>query len=367
VATSAATRFPDPASSPFPAATAGALQQVIAGAVSDYALTPAAGAPGITAAVLTDHGSWAGAAGRGGDGALLTPDAMMAIDSITKTFVAAEVMRLAERGKVNLDVPLSSYVRHPLTANGATVRQVLSMRSGLTDPPYAVFEAMVGAQASTPGRHWTAVQTLAYLRPRSSAPGVSPVYASTNYVLLGLLIERLTGRSVAQVERADLFGPAGLARIAAQDAERPAPPLAAPPPGVTPARNTNPAADGFLPNRAAARSGNDSFAGIAADAPTVARWGYQLYGARLLTAGSVHAMTSQALDQTVFPQVGYGLGTMLFTGLSTDPTVGHEGRSPGYRTCLAVIPARHLAAAVLIPRGERDPTPIIRELLAVVK
>jgi D-alanyl-D-alanine carboxypeptidase len=360
VTTSAAARFPDPVSSPFPAAKARELQAVIAGAVSDFALTPKAGARGITAAVLTDHGSWAGAAGTGGDGAQLTPQAMMAIDSITKTFVAAEVMHLAERGKVDLDAPLSTYVRHSLTANGATVRQTLSMRSGLTDPPDAALGALAGTSASG-ARHRTALEVLAALKPHSSPPGGIPVYSNTNYLLLGLLVEKVTGRSLAQVERADLFTPAGLSRIAAQDAERPVPPLAAPP------GRLNAAPDGYLPNRAWARLGLDSFAGIAADAPTVARWGYQLYGARLLSAKSVLEMTTQPSQDSVFPGVGYGLGTMAFTGLGTDAAYGHAGEWQGYTTLLAVIPSRHLSAAVLIPEAGRHPESVMRDLLAVLR
>jgi D-alanyl-D-alanine carboxypeptidase len=360
-ATSAADRFPDPVSKPFPAAKARELQAVIAGVVADYALTPAAGAPGITAAVLTDHGGWSGAAGTGGDGARLTPDAMMAIDSITKTFVAAEVMRLAQRGKVNLDAPLSTYIRHPLMANGATVREALSMRSGLIDPPDAAFEALLRAEAASPRKHWTALEILAYVKPRSSPAGGMPVYADTNYLLLGLLIEKVTGKAVARVERDDLFTPAGLRRIAAQDAERPTPPLAAAP------RSVAATPDGFLPYRAWARSGDDSFAGIAADAPTVARWGYQLYGARLMPSESVLAMTRQPPNEDIFPGVGYGLGTMVFAGLSTDATYGHEGASPGYTTLLAVIPARHLAAAVLVPAGGKRLDTIMRNLLAVLR
>jgi D-alanyl-D-alanine carboxypeptidase len=360
-ATSTATRFPDPVTSPLPASQTRELQKVLAEAVSDNALSQAAGAPGITAAVLTDHGAWAGAAGKGGDGARLTPDAMMAIDSITKTFTAAEVMRLAERGKIDLDAPLSTYIRHPLTANGATVRQTLSMRSGFIDPPDAVFNALVDAQASAPDKAWTTSEALAYLKPRSSPPGGVPVYAGTNYLLLGLLIEKVTGRTVARAERDDLFTPAGLSRVAAQDTERPTPPLAAPPP------NVSAAPDGFLPYRAWARTGNDSFAGIAADAPTVARWGYQLYGGRLLSVDSVRAMTSRPSDDNLFPSKGYGLGTTVYLSLSTDPTYGHNGGSPGYTSLLAVIPARHLAAAMLIPAGGKLPDEIMRELLAVIR
>jgi D-alanyl-D-alanine carboxypeptidase len=356
VTSTSANRFPDPATTPFPAAEAAALNGILAGVVSDYALSPSAGAPGITAAALSDHGSWTGAAGTAGDGKPLRPDSMMSIASITKTFTAAEVMMLAVRGKVNLDAPMSTYVRHPLTANGATVRQALSMLGGLTDPPRAVFRAMIAAQAATPGKHWTARETLDYLKPRSSAPGAALVYADTSYLLLGLLIEKVTGMTVAQAERADLFIPAGLKRVAAQDAERPTPPLAAP------ARAVN-AADGYVPSRLLAHWGADSAEGIAADAATVARWGYQLYGARLLPDESVQAMTTQPSDASIRPSIGYGLGTMVFLGLSTDVTVGHSGGDPGYTTFLAVSPARHLAVALLIPQENRETYTIMRNLL----
>jgi D-alanyl-D-alanine carboxypeptidase len=285
---------------------------------------------------------------------------MMSIASITKTFAAAEVMRLAAKGEVDLDVPLSTYVRHPLTANGATTRQTLSMLGGLSDPPDAVFGKMLAAQAATPGKLWTARQTLDYLKPRLSAPGVALVYADTSYLLLGMLIEKVTARTVALAERADLFIPAGLTRVAAQDAERPTPPLAAPP------RHLG-APDGYLPSRALAHWGADSASGIAADAATVARWGYQLYGARLLPDESVQAMTAQPSDANIAPSTGYGLGTMVFLSLSTDVTVGHGGGDPGYTTLLAVIPARHLAVAVLIPQEDRETDTIMRSLFEAVK
>jgi D-alanyl-D-alanine carboxypeptidase len=357
---SVAATFPDPVTKPFSAATSRALQEVLTGAVANYTQSHAVGVPGITAAVLSDQGSWTGAAGTGGDGARLTPNAMMAVDSITKTFIAAEVMRLAAAGKVDLDASLSTYLPQSLTARGATVRQTLSMRSGLADPPAAVFESLAGAQAATPAKHWTAQQTLAYLKPASAAPGGVPVYANSNYLLLGLLIEKVTGRTVAQVERTDVFTPAGLSRIAAQDGERPTAPLAAPP------RTLHLPADGYLPSESLAGSGQDSFSGIAADAGTVAKWGYQLYGARLLPVGSVRAMMTQPSVGDIAAGRGYALGTMVFSGLCSDATYGHSGADPGYTTLLAVVPARHLAAAVLIPDNGRDTDSIMRDLLAVL-
>jgi D-alanyl-D-alanine carboxypeptidase len=106
---------------------------------------------------------------------------------------------------------------------------------------------------------------------------------------------------------------------------------------------------------------------MAADAPTLARWGYQLYGARLLPAETVHAMMTQESAGTVFPGVGYGLGTMLFLAVGTETTVGHSGRSPAYSSMLAVIPARHLSAAILIPDELRDTAAIMEDLFAALR
>jgi D-alanyl-D-alanine carboxypeptidase len=108
---------------------------------------------------------------------------------------------------------------------------------------------------------------------------------------------------------------------------------------------------------------------MAADAPTLARWGYQLYGARLLPAETVHAMMTAESAGTVFPErtVGYGLGTMLFLDVSTETTVGHSGTSPAYSSMLAVIPARHLSAAILIPDEERDTYAVMADLFAALR
>ena len=88
--------------------------------------------------------------------------------------------------------------------------------------------------------------------------------------------------------------------------------------------------------------GNASFAGIAADAATVATWGYQLYGGRILPA-----MLTQPAQENLAPGVGYGLGAQVFDGLATALAVGHLGDLAGYDSILVVIPARTLSIAVL--------------------
>jgi D-alanyl-D-alanine carboxypeptidase len=365
----AAARFPDPATSPLPPAKAAALQAVLDGLVADYVQLQRGGfpatnvaVPGVTAAVLSDQGSWMGAAGSGGDGSLLSPHAMMAIGSISKTFTAAEVLHLAAAGKIDLDAPLSKYVQHRLTSNGATVRQALTMTSGLPDDT-ELDARLLGPLFANPGRHWTPQETLALLNGEPSRPGGRPDYSSANYLLLGMLIEQVRGRPLAEVLRADLLGPAGLDRVAVQDSERPTPPLAAPP-----RRLRLGPSDGYLPCRAVASS-VFSAGGMAADAPTLARWGYQLYGARLLSADTVHAMVTQLSADDIFSGTGYGMGTMVFHNLqfAIADSVGHRGGTPGYVSLLAVAPERHLSAALLIPEEDKDLDSIMTKLFAALR
>lgn len=353
--TSGAAR-PGTATDRLPGDVTAALQAVLDGVVSDHALTPAAGARGITAAAVTPDGSWAGAAGTDGAGTRLVPTATMAIDSITKTFVAAEVMRLFAAGKVDVDAPMSRYVRHRLTANGATVREFMSMRSGVTDPPDRVFSALLRARTAHPAQPWPMRRVLDFLHPGAGPPTDRPVYANSNYLLLGMLLQSVTGRTPGELVRRDLFAPAGLERIAAQDRERPRPPLA-----LSACPRALP--DGYLPSRPVADLEHDTFAGIAADAATLADWGDELYGGRVVPPVLVRDMRIPPTVTGIAPGVGYGLGTMVFEGLVTDITVGHIGSDVCYTSMLAAVPARHLAVAVLIPQGNREVVPIVRDLL----
>jgi hypothetical protein len=94
---------------------------------------------GLTAAVIVaDSGSWLGAAGDGLEGKPLTPDAQLLTASLGKTVTAAQVLRLVEEGKLDLDDPVSDYLPPEVRffdTNEATIRDVLGMRSGIPDPP----------------------------------------------------------------------------------------------------------------------------------------------------------------------------------------------------------------------------------------
>lgn len=321
-------------------------------------------APGVTAAVVSDEGVWQGAYGVGGKNQKLLPASVMCIASISKTFTAAEVLHLAADHRIDLDAQLSRYVPNRLTANGATIRQALGMEGGLLDEN---IPALVRQLEARPNAHLSR-QAALDLTPAAaiSVPGRQWHYSNATYVLLGLLIEHVTGRPLAASLRADLFAPAKLTRIAVQDGERPPAPLA------YPFDIKGPIEDGYLPTRAVGSVAGGA-GSIAADALTVARWGYQLYGGHLLPPDLTRAMITPGKGNTGGP-IRYGLGTMIFPYVGEpNLAVGHTGAvslagphggEDGYSTMLVTVPALHLSVAVLSPSVDATLDSIVDGLLA---
>jgi len=136
------------------------------------------------------------------------------IASVTKTYVAATALRLSEDGKLDLQAPISRWLpaqwTRLLASDGyapdrITVRQLLSHTSGLADHAQAPqFIAAIKADptvAATPGDH---VRHLVEWTQPLGEPGARFSYSDTGYILLGTIIERVTGQSLPQAVRAEL-------------------------------------------------------------------------------------------------------------------------------------------------------------------
>lgn len=311
--------------------------------------------PGATAAVVSPHGVWTAAVGVDGQGDRLEPTSGMSLGQVTQTFVAAEALLLAEQGKLDLDAPASTYVPVPQLSNGATTRQLLGHRAGIPDPGQEPYSTVFTA----PDAHWSTDQFLAPV-PRATAPPGEKFYEdTTNYVLAGLVVERVSGRSTATAIDTDLWTPLGLERLAYQDEQALPEPIAAPgeDEGLPKGQTGRP----YLPFRSIASAIAASH-GAAGDAASVARWGYALYGGQVLTPDSVAQLTD--FDQDVGP--GYGLATIDFT----QPywlkwhIEGHgmRGSLVGYRSVLAVYPEHRLSVAILTPSGV-DVLPYVRYIV----
>jgi D-alanyl-D-alanine carboxypeptidase len=331
--------FPEAPTDPVPDAIAAALQEVLDAAVDR-------GLPGIAATVLAPGiGVWSGAAGTADGVRPLEGSSQFAIASITKTVVAAQIMRLAEEGRLALGDPVSDHLPSDFRfdTNGATVADLLAMESGIPDPTLSATAPEVLAD---PMRDWAAEEVLASVPAQRSPPGDHFVYEDANFMLLGLVIEETTGMSVASALRSGVLADPRLARLVYQPEERPDGPLALPFIGG----RVNPdfaAGGGYLPNRSQASNGSGS-GGMASDSRALALFGYLLFGGRLLTEDSLLDMTdfgSGADDDR------YGLGvfdqTPLAPGLGTT-AVGNGGWDDGgYSSVLSALPSEGTVISVL--------------------
>ncbi|WP_281157531.1 serine hydrolase domain-containing protein [Streptomyces sp. HYC2] len=120
------------------------------------------------------------------------------IGSVTKTFSAVVLLQLAAEGRVKLDDPVNRYLPDLLPDDRITVRHVLGHRSGLYDYSDEMFARTVSGFEAVRTKVFTYRQLLALSlkHPRTQAPGTAYAYSNTNFVVAGLLIEKLTGHSV---------------------------------------------------------------------------------------------------------------------------------------------------------------------------
>ena len=328
--------WPMPADADLPEATATRLQAALERLVGGSAAT------GAAAAIVTPDGSWAGATGVDGAGAPIEPTSAFGIGSTSKTVTAAEILLLASQGKLDLDRPVADVVTLPFDAQGATIRQVATMQSGFPRPYNAVADLETEV-AKDLGRTWTIADVLEWVKdlaPLGTVGGPGK-YNGTNYQVLSQVIEQVTGKPLATAIRDDLLGPAGLDRMWTQVGERPQAPLAI---AVDPWTGIVDAKSGYLPSKAAASTGNGA-AGIAADAPTLARWGYLLYGGRVIDP----AVLAPMMKPNWGSESGYGFGSM-FDKTTGALVVGHPGDYMGYSAILLAWPDDHTSVAVLVPR-----------------
>ncbi|MFJ8632176.1 serine hydrolase domain-containing protein [Streptomyces sp. NPDC093568] len=159
------------------------------------------GAPGAMAR-LDDHGSvqWAavGVADRG-TGRVLSNADRFRIGSVTKIFSAVVLLQLADEKKLALDAPVNRYLPGLLPDDRITVRHVLSHRSGLHDYTNEMFARTVPGFEAVRNKVFTYRQLVnrSLSKPRTTAPGGPYSYSNTNFIVAGMLIEKLTGHAVS--------------------------------------------------------------------------------------------------------------------------------------------------------------------------
>ena len=286
----------------------------------------------------------------------VTPDTVFRLGSLTKQLTASVVLILENRSLLALDDPVGRYLQGlPAVVAAITLRELLSMRSGLPDGlVLPIFAGMGRSLAVTRDQH------LAMVRRQTDlifAPGTQMLYSNSNYLLLSLVIEHLTGISLGEVFAREIFVPLGMrsARLTANPLE-PVPHKAT---GYVPARSGSGFETGVFLYEASGEGGVD------ASIRDMTQWLRQ-YRGDLLQCGRFR----ERLEAPVcFPggRVSpYRLGTTVVDdgGLRR---VGHTGGMSGYLADFSFYPELDLGIAIL--SNWMDPSLLetaarIREVLA---
>ena len=178
----------------------------------------ASGVPGIMLSIhKPDVGMWLGASGKAdlSNKVDMKPCHISRMGSTVKTFTAVTILKLKEEGKLNLDDKAAKYLPVSITHNisnaeRATIRQLLNHSSG-------IFNYIQNTKFQTESlnnliKEWKPDELLSYARGKSAyfEPGTDTYYSNTNYVFLGMIIEKVTGKPFWQAFQEKIFIPLGL-------------------------------------------------------------------------------------------------------------------------------------------------------------
>ena len=348
-----------------------ALQAILEDAVAD-----SEGFGGGVLTMLSPRGEvlWEGAAGHAHltDGPPMTRDATFDIASITKTFTAVVIMQLVELGRLRLTDSIAAHLPahvaqsllvqdgHDSTAS-ITVAQLLQHTSGLpdywTDPPFEENDANAFLRAflADPNRLWKPEEMLQYargLRP-IGAPGERFHYCDTGYVLLGLMIENITGMSLAEVFQKNIFTPLHMSDTF----------LAFTPPNVT----RLPSSDRFEGELALSvqprQSADWASGGLVSSTRDLGHFIVSLWQGTLFARADTLAHM-QVFRPTGGPEVEYGLGLFRVTiGAQQGTLWGHDGHGNAF---MYVWPERGVAFVGTLNQVDNDWWPLIWEAIQVV-
>jgi D-alanyl-D-alanine carboxypeptidase len=279
----------------------------------------------------------------------MTPAARMPAGSVGKTYVAAVAMQLVNEGRLKLDAPIGDYLggepwfdRLP-NGRSSTVRMLMNHTTGLArwefDP------RVMQVLTNEPDKVWTPAERITYVldAPAPFEAGKGWSYADTNYILLAMIIERITGAELnAEIARRELV-PLGLENTVPSDRRR-IPGLVQ---GYAGPENEFGGRDAMLEDGVFAFNPQMEWAGggYATTAEDLAKWAKALYEGRAVSPGMLAETLRGVPARGLGTGASYGLGVII-KPTSAGTSWGHSGFFPGYITEMMYFPDTRIALAI---------------------
>lgn len=272
-----------------------------------------------------------------GDASTATIDSLWRIGSVTKTFVSAVILGLVKEGKVALADPLSKYVDAVPKTDGVTVRMLMNHTSGIFN--YTEDAAFFADRT----RKWTPRELvdLATKNDPYFAPGTDFHYSNTNYVLLGMIAEKVSGKKIGALVRERALTPAALPATFF-DGEEPV--------VGTMTRGFTGTKDVTFINDV---SGPWAAGAMVAPAIDLARWAATLYGGTSI----LDAEQRKTLLADPVSGGSYGLGVVILPATVTvggGRALGHDGAIDGFATQMFWFEGKKTAVASIVNKTGGD-------------
>jgi CubicO group peptidase (beta-lactamase class C family) len=256
-----------------------------------------------------------------------TPATKFRLGSITKQFTAASILLLEERGKLKTDDPVKKYMPDaPAAWDKITIFHLLTHTSGI--PSFTGFPDYHKREWET----MTPQQLVDWFRdkPLEFEPGTKWNYSNSGYVLLGYLIEKISGQSYAGFVQENIFTPLGMKDSGYDSNSAIIERRAA---GYSPGKN-GPENAGFINMTIPLSAG-----GLYSTTDDLLRWEQGLFGGKLLSPASLAKMTTPFKEDYAF-----GLEVSVHNG---HKTISHDGGIQGFNTSLTYYPDDKCVVAVL--------------------
>lgn len=280
-----------------------------------------------------------------------TPRTVFRIASLTKQFTAAAILMLQERGKLNVSDPFCNYLPDcPPAWQPITIRQLLTMSSGIP----GITAADLGALRGLPVP-WDQWMEATRKKPLDFKPGEEFRYANSGYTLMGLIIERLSGKTYGEFLQENIFDPLGMKQTGYENARR-----------IIKNRAT-----GYqqMPGEAIANIpyaeivGLYAAGGIYSTTEDLLIWDQALYTEKLLSRKSIEEMMTPLNE--IRPGKSYGYGLWMSTKHGRKEAA-HGGNLAGFISYIARYPADRVTVIVLSNNGRGSSGKISGVLSSIV-
>lgn len=279
-----------------------------------------------------------------------TPQSVYRIGSVTKQFTAVAVVQLIEQGKVRLEDTIGAHLDSlPLTWRGVTVQQLLDHTSGI--PSYTdIGESWVRrwGEAMTPRQ----ILALVADRPMDFAPGTAWRYNNTGYTLLGMLIEKHTGKPWGDDFNARFAEPLGLGntlncRSALIIPHR--------------VRGYERFNNGWINAANLSMTQPYSAGALCSTIGDLTRWNQALHQGRVVSAESYRMMTTP-IGAAARAPLRYGMGLIRDT-VAGHQMITHGGNINGFASANAWLPDAKLSVTILANSGRARVEALLRQLI----